>query len=169
MSTRPLLDQVQAERDASFRKFLVVVDDSDECHRAMRFACGRAAHTKKGHISLFYAIAPVAFQHWLGVEDVMKEEARQEAEALLRQTADDIYEYVGLTSEYILVEGDPSASLQKHLEADEDIFALVLGAADAESPGPLVEHFCGSQAGRLKCPVVIVPGGLSRKQIDMIV
>jgi threonine synthase len=40
-----------------------------------------------------------------------------------------------------------------------DIAALVLGAAPSGSPGPLVANFTGHDAGKLPCPVMIIPGG----------
>ena len=44
--------------------------------------------------------------------------------------------------------------------------ALVLGTAREGGPGPLVSHFTGAGAGKLPCPVFIVPGSLSEADID---
>ena len=57
------------------RKFLVVLDDSRECLNAMRFAAMRAAHTGGG-VAILSVIPPDEFNHWIGVGEVMREEAR---------------------------------------------------------------------------------------------
>ena len=68
------------------RVFLVVVDESEEMKNALRYACRRARNTR-GRVALLYVIEPVEFQHWLGVERVMQEEARQQAEQTLQALA----------------------------------------------------------------------------------
>jgi hypothetical protein len=50
--------------------------------------------------------------------------------------------------------------------AAEPVAALVLGAAPKGAPGPLVAHFTGIDAGALPCPVMIIPGSLSREDIE---
>jgi hypothetical protein len=47
-----------------------------------------------------------------------------------------------------------------------EIGALVLGAAKSGSPGPLIAHFAGADSGSLPCPVMIIPGSLSRDVLD---
>jgi nucleotide-binding universal stress UspA family protein len=68
------------------RKFLVVVDDTPECDRAIVYAAKRAARTS-GVVTLLFIIARGDFQHWLGVEDIMRAEAHQEAEATLGKSS----------------------------------------------------------------------------------
>ena len=62
------------------RKFLVVLDDSRECLNAMRFAAMRAAHTGAG-VTILSVIPPDEFNHWIGVGEVMREEARERIHA----------------------------------------------------------------------------------------
>ncbi len=58
------------------RKFLVVLDDSRECLNAMRFAALRASHTGGG-VQILSIIQPEEFGTWIGVADLMREEARE--------------------------------------------------------------------------------------------
>jgi hypothetical protein len=44
----------------------------------------------------------------------------------------------------------------------------VLGAAPSGKPGPLVAHFTGNDAGKLPVPVMIIPGGLSDEQLEIL-
>ena len=57
------------------RKFLVVLDDSKECLNAMRFAAMRAAKTGGG-VEVLSIIPPEEFNHWIGVGDLMRAEAK---------------------------------------------------------------------------------------------
>ena len=76
------------------RVFLVVVDETEEMHLALRFACRRALHTG-GRVALLYVIEPSGFQHWMSVGDLMREEARSEAEQLLQRMAAKVNELAG--------------------------------------------------------------------------
>ena len=64
------------------RVFLVVIDASQEQHQAIRYACKRAASTG-GRVALFKCLSPAEFQHFAGVAEIMRTEARENAEKLL--------------------------------------------------------------------------------------
>lgn len=148
------------------RRFVVCMDATPECRKALRFATARAAHVKGGSLVIFHVIPPAEFQHWMAVEDRMREEAFEEAEHVMQDIADQLYRYAGIRPEIVIRQGQPRDELQAYLEETSDIFALFLGASAEEEPGPLVSYFCGPMAGRLNCPVVIVPGRLTDEQID---
>ena len=57
-------------------------------------------------------------------------------------------------------------AVRAHIGTRDDIAALVLGAAPAGKPGPLVAHFTGNDAGKMPCPVMIIPGGLTEDQLE---
>ena len=65
------------------RVFLVVVDKSEEHKVALRYAALRAKRTG-GRVALLYVIAPTDFQAFGSVENLMREEQRQEAETVLQ-------------------------------------------------------------------------------------
>ena len=69
------------------RKFLVIIDDTPECSRAVLYAALRAERTG-GAVVLLFVIGPADFQHWLGVENIMRAEAMEEAESTLGRFAD---------------------------------------------------------------------------------
>ncbi len=151
------------------RKFLVVVDDSPESRVALRFASGRASHVEGGVVVLFHVIAPAKFQHWVAVENKMREESMEDAKALLEEISTEMFAYCGVRPEHVIREGHAEDELKAFMEGDDNLFALILGASAEGDPGPLVNYFSGPGAGKLKCPVVIVPGSLSEKQIDFLV
>lgn len=111
--------------DASRRKFLAVVDHSPECHVALHFAARRAQHTG-GLVTLLYVIVPGDFQQWAGVERVMREEAREEAEGFLQKAATHVNEITGAMPELVIREGRPADEIRALLKEDQAISILIL-------------------------------------------
>ncbi|MEC9346676.1 MAG: universal stress protein [Pseudomonadota bacterium] len=151
------------------RNFLVVVDDTPECRLALRFAARRARSMDDGGVVLLRVTEPPDFQHWMGVAELMREEARQEAEALLSDLAAQVQRDTGLMPQFVIREGNIREEVAQQIAEDDSIRVLVLGAAaGASDPGPLVRAFAGELAGSLRLPVTIVPGNLSVAQIDQL-
>src|SRR5580693_8699795 len=123
------------------RKFLVVVDKTPECKIALRFATRRAQHTG-GRVTLLAAAAQADFQQWRGVEDIMRDEAHAEAEALLHQAAKVVNDLAGILPELVIPYGRVTDCLAQLLKEDKDVSILVLASGTAkEGPGPLVSMF----------------------------
>ncbi len=147
------------------RKFLAVVDETPECERSVAYAARRAAATN-GVVVLLYVIEPGDFQHWLGVEQIMREEAMTAANAALNGHADRVREKIGVEPELVVREGQPAEEIHKAIEEDQDIAILVLAAGNAkEGPGPLVSSIAGKGAA-FPIPVTVVPGTLSDEEIE---
>ena len=147
------------------RKFLVVVDKTEECRVAVRFASRRAQHTG-GRVTLLCVAQPADFQQWRGVEEIMQAEARAEAERQIYAAAKDVNELSGIVSELVVCDGRPTEALLDLIKSDTDISILVLASGTAkEGPGPLVSMF---SSGVQAIPVTIVPGNLTDRAIDSI-
>lgn len=147
------------------RKFLVVVDETPECDKAILYAAKRAERTG-GIVKMLYVIAPGDFQHWLGVEDIMRAEAREEAETILTKAVDRVRAVSRTEPETTIREGNRSEEIIELIEQDADIAILVLGAATgSEGPGPLVTSIAGKAAATFPIPVTIVPGDLDEASI----
>ena len=147
------------------RIFLVVIDDTDDWRAAMRFACRRAEHTS-GRVALLRVVEPAGY-HWLAVEQVIREERRQEAEQLLQRVARDVIELTGTLPVLHLREGDLRDEMMKLIEEEPTLSILVLGANPGkDGPGPLVQYLTGKGIGRMRIPLTIVPGALSPDEID---
>ncbi len=151
------------------RKFLIVVDETPECINAMRFAARRAQKTGGG-MTMLYVIEPDEFQHWIGVAEVMRSEAREAAEARLLQLADEMQALSGVTPEFAIREGKKAEEVLAIIEEDHNIGVLVLGAGegDGEGPGPLVSYLVTKMGHRLPVPVTVVPGGMTLERIDAV-
>jgi nucleotide-binding universal stress UspA family protein len=149
------------------RKFLMVVDETPECMNAMRFAARRAEKTGGG-VTMLYVIEPDEFQHWIGVAEVMRSEAREAAEARLLQLADEMKALTGVTPTFEIREGNKADMVLQTIEDDPEIGVLVLGAGEGEGPGPLVSYLVTKMGHRLPVPVTVVPGGMSMDRIDAV-
>ncbi len=148
------------------RTFLVVVDDTDEMRAALRYACRRALHTG-GQVALLRVIAPAEFQHFASIGDLMREEARQEAEALLHKMAGKVQDMSGHTPVLYVREGNARDELLGLIAEEPDISILVLAAGTgSDGPGPLISALAGKSINRLRVPLTIVPGSLGDEAID---
>lgn len=148
---------------AQARKFLVVVDKTAECKVAVRFAARRAQHTG-GRVSLLCVAAPVDFQQWGGVEEIMMDEAHQEAEERISEAAQAINDLTGIMPELLIEHGQETDVLLELIKRDRDISILVVASSsDKEGPGPVVKLFATKVQA---IPVTIVPGNLSDEEVD---
>jgi len=147
------------------RTYLVVVDETREAENAVRFAARRAASTGGG-VRIVAIVPPTEFVQWGNVQATIEDEAYQRAEALLASAAGTLMQESGIRPAITVRQGDAVAIVRTMLDEEEGIAALVLGAAEDGVPGPLVAYFAGPEAGKLPCPVMIIPGALSREDID---
>jgi nucleotide-binding universal stress UspA family protein len=147
-------------------KYLVVVDDTAECDRAMYYASRRAARVGVSVVLLRVIETRDHAQQWLGVADIMRAEAHEEANAMLATFAARSNGIAGITPECVIREGEVAEEILKLIEEDEDISVLVLAAGVAtEGPGPLVSSL-GATAGAFPIPMAIVPGHLTDEELD---
>jgi nucleotide-binding universal stress UspA family protein len=146
-------------------KYLVCVDGSPHSRVAVRFACLRARNTR-GYVMLLSVIEPAEFQHWVAVEDVMKAERRQEVELLLQDLAAEVNEWANVMPALSVREGHIGDEILAAVEEDPSINFLVVGAAPpSQHGGKLISWLAGQLAGRLRIPLVVVPGNLSDEQL----
>ena len=141
-------------------KFLVIVDESKELDVAIRFAAKRAQSTKGGVI-LLNVIEQFDPQQWQSIEDIILQEARDKAQEKLQKWSKVINDLTDIVPELMVKEGVASEKIIETLEEDNAIRFLVLAAAEADQPGPLVSLLAGQKSGKLPTPVVIIPQGLS--------
>lgn len=146
------------------RVYLVIIDETQEAHSALRFAARRAIDTG-GAVHVLALVPRQEFSAFGGVQATIEEEARDRAEVLANSAAGELISESGLMPQISVRIGDGNAVINEHLAEHPEVAALVLGAAAEGSPGPLVTHF-SSNAGSLPCPLFIVPGGLSEEEID---
>jgi hypothetical protein len=125
------------------RVYLVIVDETDEAHVALRFAARRAAKTG-GVVHLLALVPKQAFNAFGGVQATIEG---------------------GRMPQISVRVGEGKSVISQYLKEHKEVAALVLGAAHDGGPGPLVSHFTAN-AGSMQCPLFVVPGGLTDEEID---
>jgi nucleotide-binding universal stress UspA family protein len=146
--------------------YLAVIDDSAAARVALRFAALRAANSL-GSLEVLAIVEPQEFMQWGGVQAAMEAEERSRIEG---EVAACLSELPGGTSfclgRIVIHKGEPLDILRTHLAERTDIIALVVGAAASGPPGALVTAFTGTEAGKLPCPLTVVPGSLTENQLQ---
>ena len=149
------------------RKFLVVLDDSKECLNAIRFAAMRAAKSGGG-VEVLSIIPPEEFNHWIGVADLMRAEAKERIEVHFEVFAKWMRDKQGINPSLVIREGEVVPEILAQISDDPEIGVLVLGAStDKKGPGPIVMQL-SKNAGSLPIPITVVPGDLSKDRLEAI-
>jgi nucleotide-binding universal stress UspA family protein len=147
-------------------KCLVIIDDSAEWDRAVYYASRWAIRGGGGVVMLRIIETEDQNQQWLGVADIMRAEAQEEANAALDRAAGRANGVAGITPERVIREGDPIEHILDVINQDVDISMLVLAANPGpEGPGPIISMMA-KMVGSFPIPVTIVPGNLSDEDID---
>jgi nucleotide-binding universal stress UspA family protein len=149
------------------RTYLVVIDESEEARLALRFAARRASKTS-GALHILSLVEQADFVAWGGVQATMEAEAREKAEEIVRAAAGTILDELGIQPLITIKKGEGVEVVKEMLDEHPEIAALVLGAAAQGTPGPLVAHFTGVNAGTLPCPVMVIPGSLGEEALDLL-
>ena len=133
----------------------------------MRFAAMRAASTGGG-VEILAVIPPDEFNHWVGVGEIMRQEARERIEAHFEVFAKWMRDKQGVDPELVIREGEPVPEILSQVKDDPEVGVLVLGAGTGKNgPGPLVTELT-RQSGTLPMPVTIVPGEMSKEQLEAV-
>jgi nucleotide-binding universal stress UspA family protein len=147
------------------RTYLVVIDETPESEKALRFAARLAAKTN-GCIEILSVVRQQDFVAWGAVQATIEAEAREHAEDVAKSALEMMGEQTNVATHISLEKGDPVTLIRDALTTNPEIAALVLGAASSGAPGPLVTHFAGTESGTLPCPVIVVPGSMTTEAID---
>ena len=152
------------------RYILVIADHSPEMNIALEYACARSKKTgRKIVIATF--IEPLDILTTQGVTEIMKNEAREEAEKILHSAATVVKESTGEMPVLHKREGEVITELKKLIEEEENINVLVLAANINEkekNPGPIINALVTKEISTLRIPVMIVPGNFSKNHISQI-
>jgi nucleotide-binding universal stress UspA family protein len=158
--------QRQSYQTGHAPKCLVVVDDSAEWDRAVRYAARWAVRSGGSVVMLRLIETEEQNQQWLGVADLMRAEARDVANEVFDRAAALATTFGAAAPERLIREGDPTEQILDAIDHDPDIAMLILAAnSGAEGPGPLVMQLTKT-VGAFPIPLVIVPGDLSDSDID---
>ncbi|WP_298260804.1 universal stress protein [Bradyrhizobium sp.] len=147
-------------------KCLVIVDETAEGDRAVHYASRWAVRAGGSVVMLRIVEIENQNQQWLGVADIMRAEAIEEANTALDRASGRANGIAAITPERVIREGDPTEQMIDVIDKDVDIMMLVLAANPGpEGPGPIITAMANA-VGTFPVPVIIVPGDLTDAQID---
>ena len=150
------------------RYILVIADGTKEMEVALQYACARAKKTDRKIIIATF-IEPIDVLTTQGVQEIMKNEAREEAEIRLQKASTIVKVSTGLTPVLHLREGKIIDELIDLIEEEKNINVLVLAAkVDEKGPGPIISALTTKEYSRLRIPIMIVPGNFSKEHIALI-
>ncbi len=147
------------------RIFLCVIDGSIEQQKAMTYAAVRAKEIG-GSVMLFSCVEKEKFTQWLGVKDLMEEEAMHEAKEKVEEAQNFLEKEFAISAKTYITVGDTVEELIKLID-DEPIGVLVLASAvkSKSGPGPLISRFITKQSLRIRVPITVIPGFLNVDEI----
>jgi len=148
------------------RVYLVIMDETEEARKALRFAARRATATD-GAVHILALVQPQSFNAFGGVQATIEQEAHDRAEVMATSAAGNLYSESGKMPTITVRIGEGQAVIKEYLAEHPEVAALVLGSAAEGGPGPLVTHF-SAHAGSLPCPLFVIPGTLSNDDIDQL-
>ena len=147
-------------------KYLVIVDDTTEGDRAIYYASRRVSRIGASMIMLRVVDIEDRNQQWLGVADIMRAEAHEEANTALDRASGRANGVAGITPERVVSEGKWIEQILQLIDEDEDIANLILAAGTgSEGPGPLISAISRTTQD-LPIPVTVVPGHLTAEELD---
>ena len=152
------------------RYILVIADDTEEMNIALDYACARSKKTGRKIIIATF-IEPLDVLTTQGVTEIMKNEAREESERILKNAGKIVKELTGALPILYTREGEVISELKKLIEEEKNINVLVLAANSNEkekNPGPIINALVTKEISSLRIPVMIVPGSFSKEYISQI-
>ena len=155
---------------ADDRYILVVADNSSEMKIALEYACARSKKTGRKIIIATF-VAPIDVLTTQGVSEIMKNEARDEAESRLKDAASFVKNKTGELPALSLREGETITELKKLIDEEKNINVLVLAAKSDDNnkdPGPIITSLVSNEITNLRVPIMIVPGNFSEEYISQI-
>ncbi len=152
------------------RYILVIADNSPEMEIALEYACARSKKTSRKIIIATF-IEPLDVLTTQGVTEIMKNEAREEAEKLLNKASSYVKNKTGDIPALAMREGETITELKKLIEEEENINVLVLAAnSDPKNKksNVIINSLVSQEITDMRVPVMIVPGNFSKDHIALI-
>tara|TARA_B110000444_G_C18680673_1_gene519585 strand:- start:221 stop:685 length:465 start_codon:yes stop_codon:yes gene_type:complete len=140
---------------------LICVDESNELSAAINYACISAQKNKFGLI-LLYVIEEENFRHWKGVENIMREEQKDQAKEVLNKHLIHIKEDYSLNVKTHVKRGEKLEVILKVINNKKfKIKNFILGLAiDNPEDNKIISSLTGNLRKQLSLPITIVPSNI---------
>ncbi|MDX2112623.1 MAG: universal stress protein [Alphaproteobacteria bacterium] len=149
-------------------KYLVCVDQREECLAALRLVCLKAL-ARSGCVDMLHVTPPADFQTLGTIADRIREERRGEAGQLLARLADECQQQLGLRPGIVLREGAIGEEIIAAATADPDAIMVVIGTSHSGARGSLAAWLANQLGTKLPIPLLMVPGNLTQQQLAQLI
>ena len=113
-------------------------------------------------------LRPEEFNHWIGVGDLMREEAREQINTHFEEFAEWMRVQQNIEPELVIREGEPIPEIISQVTEDPEVGVLVLGAGTgSDGPGPLVSALT-RMASSIPVPVTIISGDMTEERLKAV-
>ena len=149
---------------------LVIADGSEEMNVALQYACARSKKTNR-KIMIAAFIEPLDVLTTKGVSEIMQNEAREEAEKIIKYASKIVRESTGSVPVVQIREGEVIHELKSLIDEEKNINVLVIGANVDEkekNPGPIINSLVSKELSNFRIPIMIVPGNFTNEHINLI-
>ena len=107
--------------------FLVVLDDSQEMFRALRYAARRSSRNN-GRVALLYTFETLEFSHWKAVEDIAEVESREKAEEKIVEYENFVMSFTEKKPKKFIMKGDRVECIIKFFGGKSFYFKLCISS-----------------------------------------
>lgn len=159
--------QSKGGRALDGRCYMVVYEEGESFEKALHYTL-KLVRYHKGYLALAYLYKPESGAvTWGNVEDIMKREAREEAEKALWKIARQIQEKHDITPCLFIEEGSASDALGKIAKKENAVDALILTSQSAQDGLQAALHYFTSKGtGKLNVPLIMVPTHLPFEDVQ---
>lgn len=150
-------------------KLLVCVSHSEHCTGALKFAALKA---KKNDslIEILNVIDTTGKDYNLfSIGEVIKREKLADSENYIKDIANKIYQWSGITPIINIRKGYISDEIANVIENDKSINLVIVGSSpESSSKGKLITYLTDKVYSKLFIPLIIIPNSLTDLQIEQI-
>jgi len=152
------------------KTYLIIADETAEFDSALRYAA-RSAKADGVHLAILLPLVGQDFMHWGLIEERVKMEQRELAEAFLEKVSERIAKITDIAPSFVIEEGDSAGDVAlRVMENNPGICKLILGANTHHGgANPLLDYFTGKGIGKLSVPLMVVPDHIPFEKIDDLV
>lgn len=159
-----------ASKETNIKKtnYLVCVNSEEYSEVALHFTC-HLAKKNNGSIVLLHVIEPGDYQSIGMVAEKMRKERFNESQKLLNELAGKAKEWSGITPIVMVREGFIEDEIIAVVDEDSSIKMLITGVSkESSKKSKIIPPLVSALGSKLRIPMLIVPGTITKQQMEYI-
>lgn len=147
---------------------LICVSGAEESVVAMRFGC-QCAKSRNHQITILHVVEPTEFQGLSSITEAIRHEREEKADRLLSEM-ENLAEELGIDHPAMMIREDTlSGGILSAIEENPNINMIILAIHPDSHRAPKLMAALTEQLGKtIHIPIMMVPGGLTDAEIDLL-